>query len=424
MQSVIINDRAFPFDRLRVLELHADYGCANTGRCCRSPWNISVTDAEKARVEGVLAAAGDSAPQIAARFQGPPPGGDSRFARLRQDEHHACTFAGLDPNGASFCGLQRAHGHAPLPSICQAYPRIAVATPAGCYLTLSSTCPTAAKLLLNPGGLKETAPRGVMHWRPALRGEVFDDRALPPELAPGIRPSWAAWDYFWRWSVEWLARPALEPAPALYFLGIVIGQLEANAALVRELPGMIDVLDQFMAIDPAGLRAQCAALAPMTELGMVWLETSFNLMAEAGAISGELEALRQIASQAPGRDPGLRAQLAARYDATLRPRLPEFATLERNFIAARLWPNPLTYTAPSLRGAYLMVALSLVQLRFVTLLKQMRAEAPLDPSHWLDAAGAVDNLLQHSPLVQKQFHKLLGPRLGTEMQNLALIAMF
>lgn len=409
--TVTVNSREYT-QSIRVLELHADYTCANTGLCCEDTWGIALLAEELPRMKAALARGGMPPEEIERHFVSEARGelGVARLAASAQ----GCLFHAHEA-GCSYCGMQRALGHATLPIICQSFPRAAVRTPAGIYLTLSNACPTAAKSLLRANALGETAPRSVCAQGPQLGGSIFGDRAEAPRFSPACRPGWAAFDYFWRWAPEWLSNPALTPGEALFGLGYIVGHVEGLGAAAADAALLIEQLDQVAAGFPAQLKPLCAQVSPEPLLGAIHFETLLNIAAQVQPLSPELAAVHQ--------GPDARAALVADYTALIRPRLAELALIERNYIGARLFANPLVYRAGSLRLGYFVVVLSAVALRFAALALCRSEGRPLDADLLLRAAGVVDKLLLHNALISGNFMELLEPHIHTDLRNLALPAL-
>jgi len=298
-----------------------------------------------------------------------------------------------------------------------------VGTPPGVYLTLSYTCPTSAKLLPDEGGLRETAPGKVFKWYPKLQGISFGPGADPPTFARGAHPDWATFDYFWRWASEWLARNEFTPAQGLYLLGQAVAHVEQHGRAVCRLPELVDLLNQVWTLDPAALHAHCEALEPVTELDVVYLNILINVMEQSDEVPQVFEGVREVLAQGP--ESAEHRQILDAYDRLVRPNLPRFERIERNFLASRLYPNPLIYRSKTLRFGYFLSVLSLIELRFVALLISLREGVPCDELAWLRAAAEVDMILQHSTGVQEKFIKLLqNHAANTNLANLTRPALF
>ena len=422
-QTILVNARVFDASVFRVLEMHADYVCGNTGLCCRQPWGIHISDAEYKTMEQAMAHGGVNGQEIEKHFVACPSKEDPGRRTFAHNGHQGCVFVGQDTCNASTCQAQHQWGHEVLPAVCQSYPRLAVGTPDGVYLTLSYTCPTAARLLLTEDGIRETAPRKVFGLHPQLQGISFGPGSKKPAFAKGCHPDWAVFDYFWRWAADGLARPEFTPAQALYLLGQTVGQIEQHGAAAGQLPVLMDLLDQVMALEPNALRSHCEAVEPITELGAVYLNVLLNLLGQTGEIPPVLGGMRETLARPP-EDPA-RRQILDAYDRLIRPHLAEYERIERNFIGSRLYANPLIYRSKRLRIGYFLAVLSLIELRFVALAICLNEGVSLDENVWLRAAAQVDMILQHSGTVQEKFIDLLARHAADcDLSNLTRPALF
>lgn len=176
------------------LGIHADYRCGRTGVCCASGWEIPVTPAAEGAIraalaQGSLRVEARGVPLFRSR-QCLPDGARSVFGI---GPGGRCVF--LEPDEAA-CAVHRQAGVAALPPSCRQFPRLALLTPLGVFMTLSHYCPTAAGLLF-----REDAPDAIVADPPAFPGsepwEGLDARAdWPPSLRPGVL---LGWDGFERW---------------------------------------------------------------------------------------------------------------------------------------------------------------------------------------------------------------------------------
>lgn len=412
----------------RMLDLHADYRCENAGECCRSGWNIAVARDERAAIERALRGEGGGASEPGAAFRATPP--ERRLGNVLEtyDSALRCTAEGHcvfveGERGTSACSLQRRFGHEVIPATCQSYPRIAVATPGGVYVTLTYNCPTAARSLLKAGGLGEAVPRAAMQFTPKLVGSIFGEGSEPPRFAEGSEPpDWAAFDYFVRWGVDWLAREDFAPAESLYLLGTALSLVEEHAAQVRELPVLVDMLEQVNAFDAGEMRAAVDRLEPHTVLGATYFEALLNIIAEVGALPAIYQPARAALAGGPGN--AERESLLADYDRLIRPRLAEFATIERNYLASRLFANQLVYAAKFLRTGYFVLILALIQLRFTALVLCRAHGRELDEQIWLLAAKQVDWTVLHGMNMQTRLLELLQTHVYGNLEDLRRPAMF
>jgi Fe-S-cluster containining protein len=224
------------------LSIHADYGCRNSGVCCRHPWPLPVERATARRLrehlaEGTLAAAGPSAGLPAEQlFSGGPRG----VALLARDRDGRCPFHEPDSRR---CAIHAGLGSGALPTTCRMFPRLATLAPGCVRVTLSHFCPTAAALLF-----REDTPLAIVEAPPAFPAgfgwDGLDARgSFGPELRPGVLLGWdglLAWE---RRTVAVLGRADLRPEDALHALH---GDAElvrawraggpAPAGLIEELP--------------------------------------------------------------------------------------------------------------------------------------------------------------------------------------------
>lgn len=420
-ESIVINHRTFGVSNLRTLELHADFACSNCGRCCRGGWNIVLQTVDYQRVAKALAQGGMPQDQIERSFIPTPSPLDPDSVRLVMDAEGTCIFCGWE-EGQSFCKIQRTYGHEALATICQSFPRTPVGTASGVYLTLSYTCPTAARLLLKENGLRETSPRGVFAARPQMIGFTAAEDVPAPRFSKDCRPPWAVFDYFWRWTPEWMANPAMSPAQALYGLGSVVGYVESMGAKGSDLSTLIDLLDEAARVLPRAIGRECEKTQPVTELGVIYLDIFLNLMQQVSRLPQALKDLWD--GMREGGERLQRERVIAEYDRLIRPRLAEFERIERNFIASRLYANSMAYQAQWLRTGYFVVVLTLIAYRFAALAICLREGIELDEEVWLRAAGLTDHLLQHHPVIQSRFLDLLEQNIQGDLRDLALPAIF
>lgn len=162
--------------------MHVPYACRHSGACCSSGWAIPI---EHARVAPVGMLRGDGswlrpAPEAPATIAGV-------IAHTRDGR---CVFRDEG------CEIQRALGHAALPSACQHFPREVLIDARGAFVTLSHYCPTAADLLFDHDG-----PIGIVEGPPAVPvgdPEGLDARGvLPPLLSDGVLmdlEGYSAWE--------------------------------------------------------------------------------------------------------------------------------------------------------------------------------------------------------------------------------------
>jgi Fe-S-cluster containining protein len=229
--------------QVRVLSIHADYGCRHTGVCCSSGWDIPVElEVEKGLREALRTRAlrvldGGKA------FREVPhlPHGARAVLRTRPDGR--CVF--LDSEDGRLCAVHRDLGPGALASACRDFPRVVTLSPLGVGITLSHYCPTAAELLFREGGdLKIVVdPPASPGSRPY---EGLDARSsLGPLLRPGVLLGWEAHARWEAHAVSILGRTDLTPADAVSRLAARVEELRSwtpkdgpfDAYLERALEG-------------------------------------------------------------------------------------------------------------------------------------------------------------------------------------------
>jgi hypothetical protein len=164
------------------LSMHVPYGCRHSGVCCSSGWAIAV---ERTRTPAISMLRPDGSWLLPAA--GAP--ADVAGTLALTDTGH-CTF---HRHG---CEIQRASGHAGLPSACQHFPREVLIDGRGVSVTLSHFCPTALELLFDHVG-----PVAIVEGPPAVptgEPEGLDAReVLPPLLTAGVLmdlEGYSAWE--------------------------------------------------------------------------------------------------------------------------------------------------------------------------------------------------------------------------------------
>ncbi len=204
---------------IRVLSIHADYGCRNTGVCCSSGWDVPVEPhvedgLREALDDGALRAPGGSDTPFRA-VAGLPHGARVVF---RADARGRCVF--LEAGPRPLCAVHRHLGFDHLASACRDFPRIVTLGPLGVSITLSHYCPTAASLLF-----REDRPLAIESDPPAFPSswpyEGLDARgSVPPLLRPGVLMGWEAHSRWEAHTVATLAREDLSPDEALALLAL------------------------------------------------------------------------------------------------------------------------------------------------------------------------------------------------------------
>jgi hypothetical protein len=211
--------------RVHALGFHADYGCRSSGACCSSGWEIPVTPAAEARIRaalesGALRIQPRGVPLFRSRRELP----DGARSVFGLDDHGRCAF--LEPE-RRLCAVHRQVGVAALPPSCRQFPRVALLTPVGIFLTLSHYCPTAAAQLFREDDVPAIA-FDPPAFPPDSPWEGLDARATwPPLLRPGVL---LGWDGFLLWqeqAVRLLLRDDLTPEAAA-------ATLRLRAARARE----------------------------------------------------------------------------------------------------------------------------------------------------------------------------------------------
>ncbi|HET7293131.1 MAG TPA: hypothetical protein VFM88_11950 [Vicinamibacteria bacterium] len=199
--------------RVHALGFHADYRCRSTGACCSSGWEIPVTPAAEARIRAALAAGSlrvesRGVPLFRSRRELP----DAASVVFGLDRDGRCAF--LEP-GTRLCAVHRQAGPEALPPSCRQFPRVALLTPVGVFVTLSHYCPTAAGLLF-----REDATPAIVAEPPAFPAseawEGLDAReAWPPLLRPGVLLGWDGFELWQERAVGLLLREGRPPEAAV-----------------------------------------------------------------------------------------------------------------------------------------------------------------------------------------------------------------
>jgi hypothetical protein len=225
------------------LGIHADYGCRSTGACCSSGWEVPVDPESEAAIgaalrQGRLVVQERGVPLFRSRHELP----DAARVVFGLDASGRCTF--FEPE-SRLCAVHRQAGPQALPASCRQFPRLALLTPLGTFVTLSHYCPTAASLLF-----RDEVPRAIDASPRAFR-EVQDWEGLdartgwPPLLRPGVL---LGWDGFAAWQeagVRLLLRDDLAPERAVALLrartAFVAGWSASSGALVDRIAAALDV---------------------------------------------------------------------------------------------------------------------------------------------------------------------------------------
>jgi len=203
-----------------MLNLQRDFQCRHSGACCTSGWHIPIEPATDALVaDGIRAGrlrasgAGDHVTRDVWIDTSHPPDGAAGVLTMRPDG--ACVF--FDANAGRLCAIQRALGHAALPSACQQFPRVSLTDDRGAHVTLSHYCPTVAAMLVgNAGEAVEIVALAEADAAAGRRVEGFDARAaVPPFLRPDVAFDLPAYDAWERGIVKALGGLGRDPDAAL-----------------------------------------------------------------------------------------------------------------------------------------------------------------------------------------------------------------
>lgn len=412
---------------LRTLDLFAGFACSNCGKCCQTAWTIAVERTKREQIENLLRTDGMPDAEINRHFKivqaTTPDGKTIETDACATDENKACLFLGREGE-KTYCTLQRKHGVENIPSVCQTFPRFVSNTPGVRFLSLSLTCHTAAECLNRPNALRETtsaaAAAADLDWKPS-----FDSRLVktPPAFLPGTPPpEWDAYAYFWRWAVEWMARPDFSPSEALYLLGFAVDTVERNAATARDLEQLADLLGQMSKIDPTELLKISSTVPSSTETGMLYFNTFLNVSHRAGNTPPILQGIcEMLAGGAGSADWRL---LSNEYDRQIRHLLTDVEVIERNFLACYLFPSGLIFSPRRIRTAYFTIVLSLILLRFTVLILAARRGISATPALWLEAASVVDDAVRHNPARMNKLLELIEPFMEGNINDLAIPALF
>ena len=181
--------------RAYCLSFHAPYACEHTGACCTAPWPLPIEhDAvERLRTRGLI-----RIPQRAyVRPLHPPVNGVSLALATATDG--ACVF--FDREGGRLCRVHRDAGADLLPVACRNFPRVTLRDRRGVFITLSSLCPTAARLLLTAGDMKIVEAPATLSLAGQVEG-LDATEVMPPLLRPGMLMDLEGYA---RWEAEGIA---------------------------------------------------------------------------------------------------------------------------------------------------------------------------------------------------------------------------
>jgi hypothetical protein len=169
----------------RCLSFHAAYRCHHTGECCRAGWDVEVDPhiVEAVRTGRIL-------PVVATTEPFEPLTDSSALAPARTTTGD-CGFHHHDR-----CSLHETGSEWMLPSACRHFPRVFLRDARGTLLTLSHFCPTAARLLFEPGDVRVVDASPPLALEEPIEGLDARD-ALPPLVRPGLLADmngYAAWE--------------------------------------------------------------------------------------------------------------------------------------------------------------------------------------------------------------------------------------
>ncbi|HEO65653.1 MAG TPA: hypothetical protein ENI73_07265, partial [Spirochaetes bacterium] len=122
------------------------YQCSQSGECCGG-WEIGLDKKSHDRLSYVLSR-NNQKRLFKDTVKKVDPGDEKAkhgYYSIIQFVEGKCGM--LEPNG--LCGLHKNHGIEILPDICKAFPRLIYKTPLGKELSITFSCPSAAKLLKN-----------------------------------------------------------------------------------------------------------------------------------------------------------------------------------------------------------------------------------------------------------------------------------
>ncbi len=186
------------------LSIHADYGCAHSGACCSTAWDVPV---EVAVHRGLNAAMREGRLRTQDAFVGTESPPEGAAAVLRRRASGACVFF---DGRTRHCEVHRALGPDALPVTCRLFPRIALSDARGTFITLSHYCPTAAAMLF-----RDDCPLAIVEAPTAFPPGDYDglvaEDAWPPLLHPRMLidlEDYSAWE---RHAVARCADDALSP---------------------------------------------------------------------------------------------------------------------------------------------------------------------------------------------------------------------
>jgi Fe-S-cluster containining protein len=357
--------------RVRVLAVHADYGCRHTGVCCSSGWDVPV---EPEVEDGLRRAMLEGRLETTSGFREVPGLPHGARVVLRTDAQGRCVF--LERGRGNLCAVHRTLGPGALAAACRDFPRVVVLDPRGVSITLSHFCPTAASMLFRsgdggpaPGGGDPLlrVVEGAPAFPPSWPYEGLDARqALPPLLRPGVLSSWEAHE---RWETHQLATLAREGIAPERAIGALAAQVEA-LRLWTPRDGPFDrFLDRILE-GPQGL-----ALPPVAP-EEAWVEVSAAVPSRHGV-------------EPPP------SGLAGADDRWVEPLWHALARPIRRWLAARAFASWLSLQGDGVRTEVLGLRLACGVLRAEAARGCQAAERPLDEALLTEAVRRADLLLVH-----------------------------
>ena len=275
------------------------------------------------------------------------------------------------------CAIQRAAGHAALPSACQHFPRLCLIDARGVFVTLSHYCPTAASMLFDDRPAIDVT-RGfrfatIVEGPAALPSreipEGLDARdVLPPMLTPRIlmdHQSYEAWEQH----MIRLLTTAHAPENAL-------ATLDAHAAtLVRWRPGAGPLID--------AVRATAAAPVVASDKTIDW-DAVCRLFAITRASVPPTHTWPDMPSGAP-----------RVWTERIAPHWREFAPVIGRYLAAHAFASWMAYQGNGIESIVRSLHVALATLRIEAARGCEITGESLDAARLQEAIRRADLLLRH-----------------------------
>ncbi len=399
--------------RARVLALHAEYHCRQSGNCCVTGWEIPIEPQVEVRLRSALRSGALRPPRDAggrnARAQDPPSADACLEGReglphgsrsvLGRDACGRCRF--LETAGANLCAIHRQLGEDALPSACRHFPRVARLTPRGVDVTLSHACVTVAALPFRTGPdshdvLPDPLLRVVGNAPafPAGRGyEGLDARdAVPPLLRPGVLMSWRGLEIWEAHAVAALAAPGAPEA--------AVDRLAADAERLRVWTPRDGDFDAFL----DGTLTRGSTAAPTRPAGADAGQTAMT--DSMGSARTSLALWDELAATVPTPYRTRADALALPPEERAEPRLARVASLVaegwrvsrvpiRRWLASKAFGSWLALQGEGLRTSVLGLRVDLGVLHAAALAACAQAARPLDQELLRQAFGRADRLLLH-----------------------------